>query len=149
MAKSLKTRSTKLTGYPERKGWDKRAAARAMLRAVSFKDSDFTKPIVTVACPYTNATPCNNHIQKLGEIIFAEIEKKGGKPFIFGTPVVSDGESMGMEGMKYSLVSRELIADSIETMHESYQADGIIALCGCDKTIPDRKSTRLNSSHTH
>ncbi len=133
---SLKWRSNLLTGTPGGKDWAKRAAARAMLRAVDFKDEDFEKPIVTVACPYTNATPCNAHIQKLGEIVVSEIEKQGGKPFIFGTPVVSDGESMGMEGMKYSLVSRELIADCIETMHESYSADGIITLSGCDKTIP-------------
>lgn len=134
--KSLKWRSKLLTGTPGDKDWVKRAAARAMLRAVNFKDEDFQKPIVTVACPYTNATPCNAHIQKLGEIVFSELEKLGGKPFIFGTPVVSDGESMGMEGMKYSLVSRELIADCIETMHESYSADGILTLSGCDKTIP-------------
>jgi len=134
--KSLKWRSKLLTGTPGGKDWPKRAAARAMLRAVNFKDEDFKKPIITVACPYTNATPCNAHIQKLGELVFAQIEKQGGKPFIFGTPVVSDGESMGMEGMKYSLVSRELIADCIETMHESYSADGILTLSGCDKTIP-------------
>lgn len=133
---TLKIRSHLLTGTPGGKDWVKRAAARAMLRAVNFKDEDFKKPIVTVACPYTNATPCNDHIQKLGEIVFSEVEKKNGKPFIFGTPVVSDGESMGTSGMKYSLVSRELIADCIETMHESYSADGIITLSGCDKTIP-------------
>lgn len=134
--KSLKWRSHLLTGIPGGKDWIKRAAARAMLRAVNFKDKDFDKPIITVACPFTNATPCNAHILKLGELISKEIEDKGGKPFIFGTPIVTDGESMGMEGMKYSLVSREVIADSIEMMHESYAADGIIALSGCDKTIP-------------
>jgi len=133
---TLKHRSQMMTGLPGEKNWPKRAAARAMLRAVGFKDEDFVKPIVTVACPYTNATPCNDHIDKLGKIIVDEVEKAGGKPFIFGTPVVSDGESMGMEGMKYSLVSRELIADCIETMHESYTADGAITLAGCDKTIP-------------
>ena len=125
---NLKWRSQKLTGTPGGADWDKRAAARAMLRAVNFKDEDFKKPIITVACPATNATPCNIHIQTLGEIIKKEVEKQGGKPFIFGTPVVTDGESMGMEGMKYSLVSRELIADSIETMQEAYVSDGTIAL---------------------
>ncbi|QQG40656.1 MAG: dihydroxy-acid dehydratase [Candidatus Levyibacteriota bacterium] len=114
----------------------KRAPARAMLRAVGFTDKDFGKPIITVACPYTNATPCNAHIQDLGNIALSEIEKKGGKGFIFGTPVVTDGETMGMEGMKYSLVSRELIADCIETMHEAYSADAAFTLSGCDKTIP-------------
>jgi dihydroxy-acid dehydratase len=107
-----------------------------MLRAVDFKDDDFTKPIVTMACPFTNATPCNDHIRKLGDILFREIVASGGKPFLFGTPVISDGETMGMEGMKYSLMSRDLIADCIETMHEGYAADGIVTLSGCDKSIP-------------
>lgn len=135
-SKSLKWRSNILTGTPGGKDWVKRAPARAMLRAVGFKDKDFDKPIISVACPFTNATPCNAQIYELGKIVAAEIEKQGGKAFVFGTPVVTDGESMGTEGMKYSLVSRELIADSIETMHESYNADAIISLCGCDKTIP-------------
>lgn len=125
--KSLKIRSWQITNQ---------APARAMMRAVGFRDSDFTKPLVTVACPYTNITPCNAHIRKLGDIVTEELEKAGGKPIIFGTPVVTDGESMGMEGMKYSLVSRELISDCIETMNEAYTADGCIALSGCDKTIP-------------
>jgi len=125
-----------MTGSPGTADWPKRAAARAMLRAVGFKDQDFEKPIITVACPYTNATPCNDHVDKLGRVVVEEVEKIGGKPFIFGTPVVSDGESMGTEGMKYSLVSREWIADNIEIMQESYMADGAITLSGCDKTIP-------------
>ena len=132
----LKWRSHLLTGTVGGRDWVKRAGARAMLRAVNFRDEDFQKPIVTVACPFTNATPCNAHIQALGEMVTSEIEKQGGKPFLFGTPVVTDGETMGMEGMKYSLVSRDLIADCIETSHEAYSADGLIALCGCDKTIP-------------
>lgn len=114
----------------------KRAPARGMMRAVGFRDCDFPKPLITVACPYTNITPCNAHIETLGKMIMQEVEKTGGKPIIFGTPVVTDGETMGMEGMKYSLVSRELIADCIETMHEAYAADGAITLSGCDKTIP-------------
>ena len=107
-----------------------------MLRAVDFTDEDFEKPIITVACPYTNATPCNDHIRELGDILSREILDAGGKPFLFGTPVISDGETMGMEGMKYSLMSRDLIADCIETMHEGYAADGILTLSGCDKSIP-------------
>jgi dihydroxy-acid dehydratase len=107
-----------------------------MLRAVDFKDEDFAKPIITVACPYTNATPCNDHIRNLGDILSREIGNAGGKAFLFGTPVISDGETMGMEGMKYSLMSRDLIADCIETMHEGYAADGILTLSGCDKSIP-------------
>ena len=134
--RSMKHRSSLLTGTPGGADWAKRAAARAMLRAVDFTDEDFVKPIVTVACPFTNATPCNDHIRDLGDILFQEIEGAGGKPFVFGTPVISDGETMGMEGMKYSLMSRDLIADCIETMHEGYAADGILTLSGCDKSIP-------------
>ena len=132
----LKHRSNLLTGTPGGADWARRAAARAMLRAVDFSEDDFSKPIVTVACPFTNATPCNDHIRKLGDILFREIVAGGGKPFLFGTPVISDGETMGMEGMKYSLMSRDLIADCIETMHEGYTADGIVTLSGCDKSIP-------------
>jgi dihydroxy-acid dehydratase len=132
----LKHRSTMLTGTPGGADWAKRAAARAMLRAVDFTDEDFAKPIITVACPYTNATPCNDHIRNLGDILSREIGNAGGKAFLFGTPVISDGETMGMEGMKYSLMSRDLIADCIETMHEGYAADGILTLSGCDKSIP-------------
>ncbi len=133
---NLKWRSGTLTGTPGSENWIKRAPARAMFRAVGFTDEDFEKPIVTIACPYTNATPCNAHIQQLGEVALEEIEKNNGKGIIFGTPVVTDGETMGMEGMKYSLVSRELIADCIETMNEAYAADASFTLSGCDKTIP-------------
>ena len=132
----LKIRSDQLTSTPGAEDWDKRAAARSMLRAVGFDDQDFTKPLVTLAIPYTNITPCNAHLADLGNIIYQEIELAGGKPIQFGTPVVTDGECMGMEGMKYSLVSRDLIADSIEMMHEAYTADGVLTLSGCDKTIP-------------
>lgn len=132
----LKQRSQQLTSVPGAKDWAKRAPARAMMRAVGYEDADFEKPLVTVAAPYTDITPCNNHIFELGHIIEEEVERSGGKPFIFGTPVVTDGETMGSEGMKYSLVSRDLIADCIETMHECYASDGIISLSGCDKTIP-------------
>ena len=133
---NLKNRSWQLTSSHERYDWVKRAPARAMLRAVGFKEEDFEKPIIALACPYTNATPCNAHLWDLGQIAKKEIEKEGGKPFLFGTPVVTDGESMGMEGMKYSLVSRDLIADCIETMQESYATDASFTLSGCDKTIP-------------
>ncbi|MBI5905515.1 MAG: dihydroxy-acid dehydratase [Deltaproteobacteria bacterium] len=136
MDRPLKHRSNLLTGTPGGADWARRAAARAMLRAVDFSDDDFSRPIVTLACPFTNATPCNDHIRKLGDILSREIVAAGGKPFLFGTPVVSDGETMGMEGMKYSLMSRDLIADCVETMHEGYAADGIVTLSGCDKSIP-------------
>lgn len=132
----MKNRSKKLTGDKDENSWIRRSASRAMLRAVRFKDDDFDKPIIAVAAPYTNATPCNDHIWQLSDMIVQEIEKKGGKGIVFGTPVVSDGISMGTEGMKYSLVSREVIADCIELMTEGYLVDGVITMCGCDKTIP-------------
>lgn len=134
--KSLKHRSGALTGTPGGKDWIKRTPTRTMMRAVGFRDEDFEKPLITVSCPYTNITPCNAHTRELGDLLVQELEDAGGKSILFGTPVVTDGESMGMEGMKYSLVSRDLIADCIETMNEAYAADGCIALSGCDKTIP-------------
>lgn len=132
----LKGRSEELTSRAGGKDWLKRAPARAMMRAVGYTDEDFEKPLIAVAAPHTDITPCNAHILELGKIVEDEVTKAGGKPYIFGTPVVTDGETMGTEGMKYSLVSRELIADSIEMMTEAYFADGVIALSGCDKTIP-------------
>jgi dihydroxy-acid dehydratase len=134
--KKLKTRSKKLTSAPGEEDWMKRSAARAMMRAVGYEDADFEKPLVCIAAPYTDITPCNFHIKELGETIHAEVSRIGGKPYIFGTPVVTDGQSMGMDGMKYSLPSRELIADSIETMYNAYSADALITISGCDKTIP-------------
>jgi dihydroxy-acid dehydratase len=131
----LKTRSHQLTGHPDDKNqWIKMTGARSHLRATGFKDSDFTKPIVTVVCPYSNALPCNNHFCQLGKIVMDEVEKRGGKAFLCHTPVVSDGETMGTHGMKYSLISRDWIADCVEIMHEAYAADAVIGLGGCDKT---------------
>lgn len=132
----MKRRSSTITGNHNTGNWTERTAARTMLRAVRFNDDDFAKPLIALAVPYTNGTPCNDHIRELGDILQAEIEAAGGKAIIFGTPVVSDGISMGTEAMKYSLVSREVIADSIELMTEGYQVDGVITLSGCDKTIP-------------
>ena len=133
---SLKKRSAVLTSTSGAKDWIKRAAARAMMRAVGYKDEDFEKPLICVASPYSDVSPCNAHIDQLAEIVEEKIAKVGGRPYMFGTPVITDGETMGTEGMKYSLVSREWIADSIEMMSEAYAADGTIALSGCDKTIP-------------
>lgn len=132
----MKRRSNEITGSKEAGNWAERTPARTMLRAVGFTDDDFHKPLIAVAVPYTNGTPCNDHIRELGDLLQQEIEAAGGKTIIFGTPVVSDGISMGTEAMKYSLVSREVIADSIELMTEGYQVDGVITLSGCDKTIP-------------
>lgn len=132
----MKRRSTQITGEKGGANWVERTASRTMLRAVRFSDEDFDKPVIAVAVPYTNGTPCNDHIRDLGDLLQREIETAGGKAIIFGTPVVSDGISMGTEAMKYSLVSREVIADAIELMTEGYQVDGVVTLSGCDKTIP-------------
>ena len=132
----MKRRSEEITGRKDGAKWVERTAARTMLRAVRFTDEDFDKPIIALAVPYTNGTPCNDHVRALGDIVQKAIEDAGGKAIIFGTPVVSDGISMGTEAMKYSLVSREVIADSIELMTEGYRVDAVITLSGCDKTIP-------------
>ncbi len=136
MSKPTKRRSEEITGRKGAKDWVERTAARTMLRAVRFTDEDFEKPIIALAIPYTNGTPCNDHVRALGDLVQLEIERAGGKAIVFGTPVVSDGISMGTEAMKYSLVSREVIADSIELMTEGYRVDAVITLSGCDKTIP-------------
>ena len=132
----MKRRSSEIIGSRDGNNWVERTAARTMLRAVRFTDEDFEKPLVALAVPYTNGTPCNDHIRDLGDLLQAEIEAAGGKAIIFGTPVVSDGISMGSEAMKYSLVSREVIADAIELMTEGYRVDAVLTLSGCDKTIP-------------
>jgi dihydroxy-acid dehydratase len=132
----MKRRSREIFGDKQAGTWIQRAAARSMLRAVRFTDADFAKPLVALAIPYSNGTPCNDHLRDLGDLLQAQIEAAGGKPIVFGTPVVSDGISMGTEAMKYSLVSRETIADSIELMTEGYLVDAVITLSGCDKTIP-------------
>ena len=132
----MKRRSEEITGRKNTARWVERTAARTMLRAVRFTDEDFDKPIIALAVPHTNGTPCNDHIRTLGDVVQKAIEDAGGKAIVFGTPVVSDGISMGTEAMKYSLVSREVIADSIELMTEGYRVDAVVTLSGCDKTIP-------------
>ena len=113
-----------------------RAPSRAMLRAVGFNDNDFKKPQIGVASTWSMVTPCNMHINKLADEAAAGANKAGGKAVIFNTITVSDGISMGTEGMKYSLVSREVIADSIETVAGCEGFDGIVAIGGCDKNMP-------------
>ena len=113
-----------------------RSPNRAMLRAVGFKDEDFTKPIVGVANGYSTITPCNMGIDGLAKRAEASIRTAGGMPQMFGTITISDGISMGTEGMKYSLVSREVIADSIETACMGQSMDGVLAIGGCDKNMP-------------
>lgn len=113
-----------------------RSPNRAMLRAVGFGDKDFTKPIVGVANGYSTITPCNIGLNDLSDRAEAGIRAAGGMPQRFGTITISDGISMGTEGMKYSLVSREVIADSIETVCNGQSLDGAIAIGGCDKNMP-------------
>ena len=113
-----------------------RAPSRAMLYPVGFKKEDFKKPQIGIASTWANVTPCNMHINKLAEIVEKSTNKNGGKGVIFNTITISDGISMGSEGMKYSLVSREVIADSIETVVGCQGFDGVIAIGGCDKNMP-------------
>ncbi|MGK7954554.1 MAG: dihydroxy-acid dehydratase, partial [Crocosphaera sp.] len=113
-----------------------RTPNRAMLRAVGFGDDDFNKPIVGVANGFSTITPCNMGINDLAKRAEAGIKNAGGMPQLFGTITISDGISMGTEGMKYSLVSRDVIADSIETVCNGQSMDGVIAIGGCDKNMP-------------
>jgi dihydroxy-acid dehydratase len=113
-----------------------RSPNRAMLRAVGFRDEDFGKPIVGIANTYSTITPCNIGIQALAERAEAALREAGCMPQVFGTITISDGISMGTEGMKYSLVSREVIADSIETVVNGQSMDGLLAIGGCDKNMP-------------
>ena len=113
-----------------------RAPSRAMLYAVGFEKEDFKKPIVGVASTWSNVTPCNSHIDKLALESEKGANEGGGKAIIFNTITISDGISMGTEGMKYSLVSREVIADSIETVVGCEGMDGYVAIGGCDKNMP-------------
>ena len=113
-----------------------RSPNRAMLRAVGFSDADFEKPIVGVANGHSNMNPCNAGIQPLVDRAMAALKQAGAMPQVFGTPTVTDGVAMGTEGMKYSLVSREVIADSIETSVNGQMMDGVLAVGGCDKNMP-------------
>lgn len=115
---------------------DRRAPNRAMLRAVGFTDEDFEKPIIGVANGQSDITPCNAGLGKLADVASAEIRTSGGMPQMFGTITISDGISMGTEGMKCSLVSREVIADYIETVCRGASMDAVICIGGCDKNMP-------------
>jgi dihydroxy-acid dehydratase len=117
------------------KGYD-RAPSRAMLRGVGFKDKDFDIPQVGIASTWSEVTPCNSHINRLADSVSSGVQSSNLKPVIFNTITISDGISMGTEGMKYSLVSREVIADSIETVAACEGFDGVIAIGGCDKNMP-------------
>ncbi|HXD87755.1 MAG TPA: dihydroxy-acid dehydratase [Urbifossiella sp.] len=117
-------------------GGDGRAPNRAMLRAVGFTDDDFNLPVVGVASLFSEITPCNAHLDRLARKGCEGIRAGGGVPQIFGAPTVSDGISMGHMGMRYSLVSREVIADCLETVAGAMNHDGLLAFGGCDKNMP-------------
>jgi dihydroxy-acid dehydratase len=125
-----KRHSARLTDGPDR------APARAMLKAVGFTDEDLARPIIGVATSWIETMPCNYNQRRLAEFVKEGIRAAGGTPMEFGTISVSDGVSMGTEGMKASLVSREVVADSIETVVRGHLFDGLVCLVGCDKTIP-------------
>ena len=112
------------------------AASRSMLRGVGFKTEDFSKPLVGIASTWSKVTPCNMHINELADLVESSIDQSGCKGVLFNTITDSDGISMGTQGMKYSLVSREVIADSIETVVGCLGYDGVVAIGGCDKNMP-------------
>src|SRR3954449_2878213 len=113
-----------------------RAPNRAMLRAVGFLDDDFDRPIVGVASLFSDITPCNAHLDRLARKGYEGVRAGGGVPQIFGAPTASDGIMMGHQGMRYSLVSREVIADSLEVVAGGMNHDGLLAIGGCDKNMP-------------
>ena len=113
-----------------------RAGARAMLKAIGFTDADLAKPIVGIANTWIETMPCNFHLRRLAERVKAGVRFAGGTPMEFNTIAISDGVTMGTEGMKASLVSREVVADSIELVGRGHLFDAMVALVGCDKTIP-------------
>jgi dihydroxy-acid dehydratase len=130
MDNSMKPRSGAITDGPSR------APARAMLKAVGFTDADLRKPIIGVANTWIEIGPCNYHLRTLAEHVKEGIRAAGGTPMEFNTVSISDGITMGSQGMKASLISRDLIADSIELVARGNMFDGLVALSGCDKTIP-------------
>src|SRR5262244_3339727 len=130
MPKELKLTSHNLLVGPDR------APARAMLKAVGFTDEDLSRPIIGVANTWIEVMPCNFHLRRLSERVKAGIRAAGGTPIEYNTIAVSDGISMGTEGMKASLISREVIADSIELVSRGNLFDGVVAIAGCDKNMP-------------
>src|SRR6266481_467481 len=130
MADNLKPRSSVVTDGPDR------APSRAMFKAIGFSDEDLARPIVGVANTWIEIGPCNFHLRRLAAKVREGIRKAGGTPLEFNTVSISDGITMGTEGMKGSLISREMIADSVELEGRCNYFDGMIALAACDKTIP-------------
>ncbi|MBI1882997.1 MAG: dihydroxy-acid dehydratase [Chlamydiae bacterium] len=130
MSQNLKHRSSVLTDGVDR------SPARAMLKGIGFTDEDLSRPLIGVANTWIEVMPCNFHLRRLSEKVKEGIRAAGGTPIEFNTIAVSDGISMGTEGMKASLISREVVADSIELVVRGHLFDGVVALSGCDKTIP-------------
>src|SRR3989442_695302 len=130
MTSQPKLRSRDLVDGPDR------APARAMLKAVGFTDDDLSRPLVGVANTWIEVMPCNYHLRRLSEKVKAAVHAAGAPPIDYNTIAVSDGIAMGTEGMKASLISREVIADSIELVARGHLFDAVVALSGCDKTIP-------------
>src|SRR5512144_1143464 len=123
-------KSRALTDGPDR------APARSMLRGIGFSRDDLARPLIGVASTWTETMPCNFHLRRLAEQVKQGIRAAGATPMEFDTIAISDGVTMGTEGMKASLVSREVIADSIALVGRGHLFDGMVALVGCDKTIP-------------
>jgi len=140
MSSDLKRRSRTITDGRTRAG------ARAMLKAIGFTDEDLAKPIIGIANTWIETMPCNINLRALAARVKEGVRAAGGTPMEFNTVAIADGVTMGTEGMKASLISRDLIADSIELMGRGYMFDAIIALVACDKTIPGAAMglTRLN-----
>lgn len=113
-----------------------RAPNRAMYYAMGYQEEDFSKPMIGVANGHSTITPCNSGLQKLADLAISAVKEAGGNPQVFGTPTISDGMSMGTEGMKFSLISREVIADCIETCVNGQWMDGVVVIGGCDKNMP-------------
>jgi dihydroxy-acid dehydratase len=130
MTVQLRARSAGLLDGPDR------APARSYFRAIGLSDEDLSRPLIGVANTWIELMPCNFHLRRLSEQVKAGVREAGGTPLEFNTVAISDGISMGTEGMKTSLVSREIIADSIELVARGYSLDGLVAISGCDKTIP-------------
>ena len=113
-----------------------RAPNRSMYYAMGYEEGDFSKPMIGVANGHSTITPCNSGLQRLADAAVKELQDSGANPQIFGTPTISDGMAMGTEGMKYSLVSREVIADCVETCVGGQWMDGVLVIGGCDKNMP-------------
>src|SRR5438034_4761467 len=130
MTSDPKQHSRVITDGPDRAG------ARAMLKGIGFTDDDLARPIIGVANTWIETMPCNYHLRRLAVKVKEGVRAAGGTPMEFNTIAISDGITMGTEGMKASLVSREVVADSIELVGRGHMFDAIVALVGCDKTIP-------------